>query len=91
MLVPSAWVLAQIFCCVVFANGADFVSFSRHCKMTCIAYCLLSVFFVMGRGSGDKGKTWMVRWAVHHSPLSEHRREENPARVREVLHQILGS
>ena len=49
-------VVVQIFCCAVFANGADFLCLSRHCKLTCIAYCLLSVFFVMGRGSGDKGK-----------------------------------
>ena len=42
----------------MFAKGvpSDFVYLSLHCKLTCIAYCLLSVFFVMGRGSGDKGK-----------------------------------
>ena len=40
----------------MFANGADFLWLSRHCKLTCIAYCLLSVFLVMVRGSGDKGK-----------------------------------
>ena len=60
--------LYKFFCCAVFANGADFVSLSRHCKLTCIAYCLLSVFFVMGRGSGDKG-----RKAFAHIKSKQHR------------------
>ena len=41
---------------------------TRHCKLTCIAYCLLSVFFVMGRGSGEKG-----RKAFTHIKSRQHR------------------
>ena len=58
MLVPNAWGACTNFllCGVCHGVPSYFVGLSRHCKLTCIAYCPWSVFFVMGRGSGDKGK-----------------------------------